>query len=184
MWMFTQGGHLFDSSRPSTLPEVDDVLAVNPSKDTWTIVVKVNRMWVSPCFGGSKLPFSMELVFMDAKGCKIHATVRKSLLYRFQPLITEGRVYQISYFSVGENGGEFRTTMHTYKINFEMHTTVRLATNTLITMSPYSFTPLSDIRFNVLDSSYLTGPVASKNLKRMENWKRELLLIFCKRCSS
>ncbi|KAL6562418.1 hypothetical protein OROGR_003425 [Orobanche gracilis] len=77
--------------------KVDDVSVVTASKDTWNIVTKVIRLWVSPSFSGEKLPFSMELVLMDSKGCKIHASVRKTLVYRFKPLLTEGHVYQISY---------------------------------------------------------------------------------------
>ncbi|XP_057455849.1 uncharacterized protein LOC130747048 [Lotus japonicus] len=69
--------------------KVDDVSDVNNSKDTWNIVTKVVRLWVSPSFSGGKLPFSMELVLMDSKGCQIHASVRKTLVYRFHPLLTE-----------------------------------------------------------------------------------------------
>ncbi|XP_057439027.1 uncharacterized protein LOC130730901 [Lotus japonicus] len=41
---------------------------------------------------------------MDSKGCKIHASIRRTLVYRFQNQISEGRVYQISSFGVCENG--------------------------------------------------------------------------------
>ncbi|KAL6538112.1 hypothetical protein OROGR_012100 [Orobanche gracilis] len=135
--------------------KVDDVSVVTASKDTWNIVTKVIRLWVSPSFSGGKLPFSMELVLMDSKGCKIHASVRRTLVYRFKPLITEGHVYQISYFVVGDNVGDFRTTSHQFKINFHIHTIVKEITNTPITKSPYSFKPLSEIMFNDPDSSYL-----------------------------
>ncbi|KAL6559747.1 hypothetical protein OROGR_004864 [Orobanche gracilis] len=63
--------------------KVDDVSVVTASKDTWNIVTK--------------------LVLMDSKGCKIHASFRRTLVYRFKPLLTEGHVYQISYFGVGDN---------------------------------------------------------------------------------
>ncbi|KAL6548455.1 hypothetical protein OROGR_008876 [Orobanche gracilis] len=135
--------------------KVDDVSVVTASKDTWNIVTKVIRLWVSPSFSGGKLPFSMELVLMDFKGCKIHASVRKTLVYRFKPLLTEGHVYQISYFGVGDNVGDFRTTSHQFKINFHIHTIVKEITNTPITKSPYSFKSLSEIMFNDPDSSYL-----------------------------
>ncbi|KAL6507514.1 hypothetical protein OROGR_023709 [Orobanche gracilis] len=134
--------------------KVDDVSVVTASKDTWNIVTKVIRLWVSPSFSGGKLPFSMELVLMDSKGCKIHASVRRTLVYRFKPLITEGHVYQISYFGVGDNVGDFRTS-HQFKINFHIHTIVKEITNTPISKSPYSFKPLSEIMFNDPDSSYL-----------------------------
>ncbi|KAL6545887.1 hypothetical protein OROGR_009761 [Orobanche gracilis] len=69
--------------------KLDDVSVVTASKDTWNIVTKVIRLWVSPSFSRGKLSFSMELVLVDFKGCKIHASVRRTLVYRFKPLLTE-----------------------------------------------------------------------------------------------
>ncbi|XP_057418635.1 replication protein A 70 kDa DNA-binding subunit B-like [Lotus japonicus] len=139
--------------------KLDDLSTIDSSKGSWNIVVKVIRLWISPSFGGGKLPFSMEMVLMDAKGSKFHVSVKKTLVYKFQPLLTEGRVYNISYFGVGENSGDFKTTSHPFKLNFHMHTSVRLETKTVITKSPYSFTPLSDIMFKDPDSSFLVDVI-------------------------
>ncbi|XP_057444849.1 replication factor A protein 1-like [Lotus japonicus] len=95
------------------------------------------------------------MILMDDKGCKIHATVRKTLIYRFQSLISEGRVYQISFFGVGESGRDFRPTGHPFKINFDIHTSVRLVPNRAIDLSPYNFVPISDIMFKDLNTSFL-----------------------------
>ncbi|XP_057432856.1 uncharacterized protein LOC130725664 [Lotus japonicus] len=73
---------------------------------------------------------------MDDKGCKIHATVRKTLIYRFQSSLTEGKVYQISYFGVGESGRDFRPIEHPFKINFDIQTSVRLLPNKAINITP------------------------------------------------
>ncbi|XP_057443699.1 uncharacterized protein LOC130735825 isoform X2 [Lotus japonicus] len=134
---------------------VDDVSSIDVSKETWSIVVKVIRLWLTPSYSGSKLSSSLEMVFMDPKGAKIHASIRRTLVYRFQNLLTEGRVYQISFFGVCENGGDFRTTPHPYKVNFQMHTTVRILTTTNITGNPFSFMPLCDVVFKEPDTSYL-----------------------------
>ncbi|XP_057444989.1 uncharacterized protein LOC130737251 [Lotus japonicus] len=107
---------------------IDDVATLDASKENWTIV---------------------------AKGHKIHASVRKTLIYRFQSLLSEGRVYQISFFGVGESGRDFRPTSHPWKINFDIHTSVRLVPNKAINLSPYSFVPLSDIISKDLDTSFL-----------------------------
>lgn len=107
--------------------------------------MKVIRLWLTPSYSESKLPSSLDIVLMDSKvffalifpyylhglcvensnflccffkGCKIHASIRRTLVYRFQNQIYEGRVYQISSFGVCENGGDFRTTSHPYKMNF------------------------------------------------------------------
>ncbi|XP_057419055.1 uncharacterized protein LOC130713294 [Lotus japonicus] len=95
------------------------------------------------------------MILMDDKGHKIHASVRKTLIYRFQSLLSEGRVYQISFFGVGESGRDFRPTSHPWKINFDIHTSVRLVPNKAINLSPYSFVPLSDIISKDLDTSFL-----------------------------
>lgn len=131
------------------------ISTINPSKETWNIVAKVQRLWLSPSLYGSKLPFSLDMVLVDSKGDKIHATVRKTLIYRFQSLLTEGRVYQISFFGVGESGRDFRTTGHAFKINFQIHTFVCVVTNTPINHSPYSFMAISEIMFNDPDASFL-----------------------------
>ncbi|XP_057429655.1 uncharacterized protein LOC130722825 [Lotus japonicus] len=83
-----------------------------PPKPTFAVVATPIRLWVVPSFYGKKLPYSMDLVLMDAKGCKIHAFVTQSLIYKFQALLNEGCVYHIFFFGVGENGGNFRTTSH------------------------------------------------------------------------
>ncbi|XP_057444995.1 replication factor A protein 1-like [Lotus japonicus] len=101
----------------------------------------------------------MDMILMDDKGCKIHATVRKTLIYRFQSLISEGRVYQISFFGVGESGRDFRPTEHPFKINFDIHTSVRLVPNKAIDLSPYNFVPISNIMFKDLDTSFLIDVV-------------------------
>ncbi|XP_057451979.1 uncharacterized protein LOC130743766 [Lotus japonicus] len=124
----------------------------------------MNRLWLNPSLYGLKLPFSMDMVLMDDKGCKIHATVRKTLIYRFQSLLSEGSVYQISFFGVGESGRDFRPTSHQLKINFDIHTFVRLVPNKAINLSPYCFVPLSDIMFKDLDMSFLIGKTSLQNV--------------------
>ncbi|XP_057452904.1 replication protein A 70 kDa DNA-binding subunit C-like [Lotus japonicus] len=143
------------ANTPAIGYKFDDISEINTSKDAWAVVATPIRLWVVPSFSGKKLPYSMELVLMDAKGGKIHASVRQSLIYKFQPLMNEGRVYQISSFGVEESRGDFRTTGHGYKINFQFSTSVRLVKDLPINRSPYSFMPLSDVALNNPDSYYL-----------------------------
>ncbi|KAL6493899.1 hypothetical protein OROGR_031808 [Orobanche gracilis] len=135
--------------------KVDDVSGVTASKDTWNIITK---------------------------GCKIHASVRRTLVYMFKPLLTEGHVYQISYFGVGDNIGDFRTTSYQFKINFHIHI-VKEITNTPITKSPYSFMPPSEIMFNDPDSSYLvdiigilTGSSGEQEFEKDENVQKRVTI--------
>ncbi|KAK2397862.1 replication factor A protein [Trifolium repens] len=79
-------------------------------------------MWKAPGFLNPSETNSLEMVLIDAKGGKIHASVRKHLLQMFESKIDEGQVYQISNFSVVTQSGLYRTTLHPYKIAFHSKT--------------------------------------------------------------
>ncbi|MCI83786.1 replication factor A protein, partial [Trifolium medium] len=42
-------------------------------------------------------------------GAKIHASVRRELLYLFRVKIMEGNVYKMSFFTVAPESGVYRT---------------------------------------------------------------------------
>jgi len=63
---------------------------------------------------------------------KIHATVRKQLLYVFQKKLMEGEVYKMSYFSVAPWFGAYCTTVHPCKLIFQMKTKVERVDGSLI----------------------------------------------------
>ncbi|XP_057428641.1 uncharacterized protein LOC130722065 [Lotus japonicus] len=95
-------------------------------KDVSRVTVKVARKWMAPSFDRSKLPNSMELVLMDAKGDRIHGTVQRTHVYKFNPLLVEGRVYMLSHFSVGDSPLDFRIlTGHSGEQEFEKNHQVR-----------------------------------------------------------
>ncbi|XP_057434429.1 uncharacterized protein LOC130727339 [Lotus japonicus] len=71
---------------------VDDVSSISKEKDVWRVTVKVVRKWMTPSFDRSKLPNSMKLVLMDAKGDRIHGIVQRTHVYKFNPLLVEGRI--------------------------------------------------------------------------------------------
>ncbi|KAJ1393604.1 hypothetical protein SESBI_34788 [Sesbania bispinosa] len=50
------------------------------------------------------------------RGGRIHAIVRRTLIYKFQSTLIEGAAYSISNCGVGENSGEFKYSMHLYKL--------------------------------------------------------------------
>ncbi|RYR78953.1 hypothetical protein Ahy_A01g003815 [Arachis hypogaea] len=53
--------------------------------------VRVIRLWTVPTFTGQLLPNFMEMILVDEFGCKIQATIRKTMIYRFKQLLSEGR---------------------------------------------------------------------------------------------
>ena len=96
----------------------------------------------------------MEL-FMQ--GVLIHASVRHTLIYKFQSKNKEDKVYAIQSFSVSCNGGSYRTTNQSYKINFQFGTKVNLVECTLVPKSSITYTPFSTITAPSFDTYYLVS---------------------------
>ncbi|WJX90499.1 Pyruvate dehydrogenase complex component E2 1 [Trifolium repens] len=69
--------------------KVDEIL---PGKEDAVIRVRVVRMWKAPGFLNPSETNSLEMVLIDAKGGKIHASVRKHLLQMFESKIDEGQI--------------------------------------------------------------------------------------------
>nr|ABD83325.1 Fgenesh protein 114 [Beta vulgaris] len=96
----------------------DCIGAINPIKDSWSIKIRIVRLWKTPSFANPNEDGSIEMIFLDEKGDKIQASVKKFLVRRFSHLLDEGQCRVISNFGVGENSGSYRPTSHPYKINF------------------------------------------------------------------
>ncbi|PNY04521.1 replication factor-A carboxy-terminal domain protein [Trifolium pratense] len=81
----------------------DMLCDVVPGRESWRVKVRVIRVWEVPNFLNPDQINSIEMVLIDEKGGKIHATIRKQLLYLFKNKISEGHVYKISYLAVAPN---------------------------------------------------------------------------------
>ncbi|KAG5026748.1 hypothetical protein JHK82_022639 [Glycine max] len=53
----------------------------------------------------SKIPLSMEMVRVDSKGDRIHGFVKRTLIYKFEKSLQEGKVYSVQFFGVTDIGG-------------------------------------------------------------------------------
>ena len=91
------------------------------------------------------------------QGSKIHASIRRTLIYKFQNDISEGHVYAIQNFSVAPDSGIYRTTHHPYKINFKFGTKVSLLNVNLVPDIKPQYTPLSLLTTTAFDTDYLVG---------------------------
>ncbi|RYQ79300.1 hypothetical protein Ahy_Scaffold6g108024 [Arachis hypogaea] len=60
---------------------MDMVNKINPEKEAWNLKVRVIRLWTVPTFTSQLLPNSMEMILVDESGCKIQATIRKTMIY-------------------------------------------------------------------------------------------------------
>ncbi|KAL2921030.1 Replication protein A 70 kDa DNA-binding subunit E [Bienertia sinuspersici] len=127
--------------------------------DKDSIKIKVIRLWTTPDFYNPENQYSIEMVFVDEKGDKIQATVKRSLLLRFGSILHEGRVYSISRFGVGQQSGDYRPAKHAYKMNFLSTTTVEQLFELDIPISGYNFVCFRDILSNKLDDKYLVDVI-------------------------
>lgn len=92
-----------------------------------------------------------------SQGTKIHASVRKQLLYVFQSKLNEGKVYQMSCFYVAPSVGSYRTTSHPYKIVFQMTTKVQVCEGPSIPSFGISLCKIADVCKYTSDHDYLVG---------------------------
>jgi len=90
-------------------------------------------------------------------GSKIHHSIKRTLIYKFQTEISKGHVYAIQNFSVAPNSGIYRTTHHPYKINFQFGTKVSLLHGNLVPDMKPQYTPLSLLTTTGFDTDYLVG---------------------------
>ncbi|XP_027903772.1 uncharacterized protein LOC114163676 [Vigna unguiculata] len=132
---------------------------LNPEKESWNILSRIVRLWFVEDYTKGKTPFSMEIVLQDQEGVLIHASVRRTLIYKFQSEIKEDKVYSIQSFSVSCNGGSYRTTKHAYKINFQFGTKVNMVQSTLVPKTTTSYTPFSTIIADGFDTDYLVNVI-------------------------
>ncbi|CAG7893752.1 unnamed protein product [Brassica rapa] len=95
--------------------ELSFVNQVRPYRTSWRLQVKVLHTWkqFTPLSGET-----LEIVFSDAYGNKIHASCKKIYFDRLENKVPVGAWRNIDNFLVTNNGGSYKTTNHQYKIVF------------------------------------------------------------------
>ena len=91
----------------------------------------------------------------------MHAMIRKTLFYNFKLLISEGQVYIMAYFGVGGNIGNFYTTRHEFRLNFQLRTTLRPTDTKSIPIYGRKLVPFDEILQADGDFPYLVGILSS-----------------------
>jgi hypothetical protein len=141
----------------ANLAEFSPISEISVEKTFWNVKAKVIRLWQVADFSRNTLPFSNEMVLMDEAGDRIHATIRKTLLYKFKNDIFEGKCYTFENMGIANNGGNYRTTRHPLKLNFQFSSKVTYLPTLTITKSPYNFIPISEIVGGSYDTDFLPG---------------------------
>ncbi|KAK2396507.1 replication factor A protein [Trifolium repens] len=136
-------------------PKHDSISDISPAKENWNLIVRVVRLWYVKNTVKDKLPFSNEMVLMDSKGDRIHATVRRTLIYKFNKELKEDSVFAISNFGVVSNIGSYRTTKHLYKLNFQFSTRIKLSGSRYVPQNLYLINHPAEIFSGRYDTNYL-----------------------------
>ncbi|RYR39304.1 hypothetical protein Ahy_A09g044810 [Arachis hypogaea] len=139
---------------------IHKIADINPTIDNLCVHIRVIWLWTLPSYENSPLPYSIEMVWLDEDGGKIHASVKKAFVSRFVNLLEEGISYQIRYFGVGLNKGYFKTTHHEYVVNLNQHTDVhRLPESSSIPRHGFKFVSFDTLNAPGYDCTYLVDVV-------------------------
>ncbi|MCH81835.1 replication factor-A carboxy-terminal domain protein, partial [Trifolium medium] len=96
---------------------------------------------------------------MDRNQNYIHASIRKTLIYKFKDELEEGKCYSFEGLGVAANGGAYRTTHHKYKLNFQYSSVVQRLPNFDIARSPYKFVSIAEVVGGLYDTDYLVDVI-------------------------
>lgn len=135
----------------------DPISAINTSKPSWSVRAKIIRKWVVSDFQRPNVPFSVEMVLLDTEGDRIHCTIKRTHIYKFMSDVCEGNVYSFENMGVASNGGSYRTTHHSFKLNFQYNSKVQHLTNAPVNVSPYKFVEISEVVGGQYDTDFLVG---------------------------
>ncbi|KAG2323392.1 hypothetical protein Bca52824_016605 [Brassica carinata] len=94
---------------------------VKPHKDSWKVHVKLLHSWTqNTSYGGETL----ECVLADQTGGKIHASCKKTQMFRLRRSLPIGEWRFIENFKVSASGGKYRPTPLPYKITSTSDTVI------------------------------------------------------------
>ncbi|KAL7116732.1 hypothetical protein ACP275_03G023300 [Erythranthe tilingii] len=89
------------------------------------------------------------MVFLDEKGMRIHATIKKNLIMKFKELVKEGETYMFQNFLVGDSNLPFRVSTYRFKLNFVGMTVVTNIVAENIPTTNFKFVCFDIIKKNV-----------------------------------
>ncbi|MED6180428.1 hypothetical protein PIB30_010359 [Stylosanthes scabra] len=131
------------------------VRSLNEDK-VWKIKVRILRLWKVNFGSNNNIPM-IEMVVIDEKCDRISCTIKSYHARLFQHDLIKGKTCIISNFSVEENKGKYRATLHPYKILFKKDTKVRMINENNIPLRSFNFIPHADIPSHTEEQSHLIG---------------------------
>jgi replication factor A1 len=91
------------------------------------------------------------------QGIRIHCSVKKTLIYRFQKQLSEGVVYTIATFDVVESTSEYSPTSQKYKLEETYNTKFTRIYSIVFQEIVHSFTPPVNVFKNDFNRDFLIG---------------------------
>ncbi|RID46216.1 hypothetical protein BRARA_I02896, partial [Brassica rapa] len=131
---------------------VSYVRELKPRKDTSRIEVRIVCLWRNY---NKESRNTIEMVFVDKKWIRIHASVGEQLIKKFDDKLRERDAIVVQLFKVYDAIGKYRTTPHPYKIGFFQTTFVGKADDFPSAVPEKYFADFSDILGGNLDHSCL-----------------------------
>nr|GEX88881.1 AAA-type ATPase family protein/ankyrin repeat protein [Tanacetum cinerariifolium]GEX88905.1 AAA-type ATPase family protein/ankyrin repeat protein [Tanacetum cinerariifolium] len=95
----------------------------------------------------------VEMVLMDEEGCKIHASVKETLVSEFDSKLEQGQSYYLSDFGVTERKAKHHVVAHEYRINFYHITKVDNCDDIGGSLFGFDFRPFESVRSEVQPST-------------------------------
>ncbi|CAF2133673.1 unnamed protein product [Brassica napus] len=135
---------------------MNNISELKPFKSMWKVKVKIIRLWKQYSAAGGE---TIEMVFVDSRGDKIHGTVKKDEVGQFAHVLHQGQTKLLINFTVTHSSGSYRTTKHPYKVVFLPTTRVRICE-----ALPYNMTGLEPVNYRAvlngkLDPDFLVDVV-------------------------
>ncbi|KAF8050472.1 hypothetical protein N665_1961s0004 [Sinapis alba] len=137
---------------------------VKPYKQGWRVQVKLLHSWRQKTnYGGDTL----EMIFADETGVKIHCSARKSLIQKTVSKLRLGEWRFIDTFTVSHARGQYRPTDHTYKMSIIDDTTIDQSTFECDDEF-LNFPSFETIGNGTLNTHFLIVQVAGNDKKKVE----------------
>ncbi|KAF8089157.1 hypothetical protein N665_0516s0015, partial [Sinapis alba] len=131
---------------------------------------------------------STKLVFVDAYGTRLHASIENNLIQIHKHLLNEGHALSINTFSLKEYGGEIRNSLFPYKLAFLRKTRTKALTDFHDDVPEKYFTEFDEILYekskrniliHIIGQIIEVGNVEEVKTKENLNNSSNLQVILC-----
>ncbi|CAH2079858.1 unnamed protein product [Thlaspi arvense] len=143
----------------SKLP-ITYVQNIKSFKSSWRIQVKILHIWKHFAFTSGE---SMEMVLVYKEGRRIHCSIKKQHLKRYENHLLVGSWKFIEEFNVSNSIGQYRTAKQCYRISFVKETIV----SNSVTMSDSDFLGL--VRFSQIHEGIQNQSILCDVLSQIVN---------------